>query len=226
MSVYSNPHRDVFDYAKYFIKNNPDTRHNTFDGNMKLQKLLFFANLLNIAEHATPIFDEDIRAFKHGCVVESVRQRHINDFANLMIESEQSSTDFADDELCILDAVNRHFGAISARELSKLNHAFEFWENAYAASEDMRGYRDKRKSIVPPFAMRREAMRIKDVFDAAERTKASEDSKETINGVDFYYDPLNISMTDELIDRLYLFSRVAEDNAYTVDLSDGELAIY
>ena len=32
----------VFDYAKWFLENNLDTPRNTFKGNMKLQKLLFF----------------------------------------------------------------------------------------------------------------------------------------------------------------------------------------
>ena len=43
--------RDVFDFAKFFIKNGADSMPNTYDGNMKLQKLLVFADLINIAEY-------------------------------------------------------------------------------------------------------------------------------------------------------------------------------
>ena len=32
--------RDVYDFAKFFIKNGADSSPNTYDGNMKLQKLL------------------------------------------------------------------------------------------------------------------------------------------------------------------------------------------
>ena len=32
--------RDVFDFAKFFIKNGADSMPNTYDGNMKLQKLV------------------------------------------------------------------------------------------------------------------------------------------------------------------------------------------
>ncbi len=33
----------AIDLAKFFIKQDPSSFENTFDGNMKLQKLLFFA---------------------------------------------------------------------------------------------------------------------------------------------------------------------------------------
>ena len=32
--------RDVYDFARFFIKNGADSKPNTYDGNMKLQKLL------------------------------------------------------------------------------------------------------------------------------------------------------------------------------------------
>ena len=43
--------RDVYDFAKYFIKNGADSKPNTYDGNMKLQKLLVLSDLANIAEN-------------------------------------------------------------------------------------------------------------------------------------------------------------------------------
>lgn len=48
--------RDVYDYAKYFIKNGADSTPNTYDGNMKLQKLLVLADLANIAEYGQVLF--------------------------------------------------------------------------------------------------------------------------------------------------------------------------
>ena len=41
--------RDVYDFAKFFIKNGADSSPNTYDGNMKLQKLLVFAALATTA---------------------------------------------------------------------------------------------------------------------------------------------------------------------------------
>lgn len=68
--------RDVYDFAKFFIKNGADSMPNTYDGNMKLQKLLFLADLANIAEYGEPLFNDQVLAFKNGCVVEKVRLRY------------------------------------------------------------------------------------------------------------------------------------------------------
>lgn len=43
--------RDVYDAAKYFIKNDADSFSNTYEGNMKLQSLLVFANMVNVAKN-------------------------------------------------------------------------------------------------------------------------------------------------------------------------------
>ncbi len=43
--------RDVYDVAKYFIKNDADSFLNTYEGNMKLQSLLAFANMINVTKN-------------------------------------------------------------------------------------------------------------------------------------------------------------------------------
>lgn len=43
--------RDVYDVAKYFIKNDADSFPNTYEENMKLQSLLVFANILNFVKN-------------------------------------------------------------------------------------------------------------------------------------------------------------------------------
>lgn len=43
--------RDVYDVAKYFIKNDADSFLNTYEGDMKLQSLLVFANMINVTKN-------------------------------------------------------------------------------------------------------------------------------------------------------------------------------
>ena len=50
----------AIDYAKYFIKNDVDSFPNTRDGEIKLQSMLLFANLINLAENGEVLFDDDI----------------------------------------------------------------------------------------------------------------------------------------------------------------------
>ena len=52
------------------------------------------------------------------------------------------------------------------------------------------------------------------------------DKKEIINEIEFYYDPEEIVLSDEILSYLYRFSRVAEDKAYSIYLDNGSLVIY
>ena len=70
--------RDVYDVAKYFIKNDADSFPNTYEGNMKLQSLLVFANMIYVAEYGELLFD-DVLALKDDCVVKKVRLRYESD---------------------------------------------------------------------------------------------------------------------------------------------------
>ena len=57
---------NALDFAKVFLKRGLDTNRDTYDGNMKLQKLLFFSNLVSIAEKGKPLFTDPIYAFANG----------------------------------------------------------------------------------------------------------------------------------------------------------------
>lgn len=48
--------------------------------------------------------------------------------------------------------------------------------------------------------------------------------QKVINGVTFYYD--NIKMTDDLIQELEKFSKICEDEAYTICEDDGQIFFY
>ena len=64
---------NVFDVTKWFLENNLDTPRDTFKGNMKLQKLLFFAQLISLAKNNKLLFDDEFCAFENGMVMEKIR---------------------------------------------------------------------------------------------------------------------------------------------------------
>ena len=123
--------RDVYDFAKFFIKNGADSSPNTYDGNMKLQKLLVFADLANIAEYGEPLFGDQVLAFKNGCVVEKVRLRYKNDYVAFYNDSKSYQPDFSEREYEILRLILDIFGNATAKELSEINHTFSFWKSAF-----------------------------------------------------------------------------------------------
>ena len=216
--------RDVYEYAKYFIKNGTDTNPNTYDGNMKLQKLLMLADLANIAEHGVPLFEEPVLAFKNGCVVEKIRLRYRNDYASFKRDSDSFDPDFSEQEYEILNLVINIFGKVSARELSKINHTFEFWKIAYAAGTREDGFHDKKRSVVDMMSQENDIARMRDVIRSYREASRVAMAHDVINGVTFYYD--GFEMSDEVIEQLEGFSLEAEDDSYSVYMDNGELVIY
>ena len=216
--------RDVYEYAKYFIKNGADTTPNTYDGNMKLQKLLMLADLANIAEHGVPLFNEPVLAFRNGCVVEKVRLRYKNDYDSFKRDSDSFDSDFSEQEYEILNLIINVFGKVSARELSKINHTLESWKVACAAGLRADSFHDKKRSVVDMMSQADDIARMRDVIRAYRQSSRDTMAHEVINGVTFYYE--GFKMSDEVIEQLEGFSLDAEDDSYSVYMDNGELVIY
>jgi uncharacterized phage-associated protein len=217
---------DALDYAMFFMQKKLDSTRNSFDGNMKLQKLLFFANFISLAERDVPLFNDEMLAYKQGCVVEEIRLKYKNDCSSLVNESSRFMPMFSQDERDVLDLTIDIFGKLSARELSDINHSFTFWNNAYNNSIQGNGYYDKSKSVVAIDEMRKELTKMHNVINAYRETKRQNNLHETINDVMFYYSPTEVSLTDDILDQLYNFSLSATDKAYSIYFDEDELVIY
>lgn len=216
--------RDVYDFAKFFIKNGADSRPNTYDGNMKLQKLLVLADLASIAEYGEPLFNDQVLAFKNGCVVEKVRLRYKNDYVAFRRDSEAYQPDFSEREYEVLKLVMEIFGCASAKELSDINHTFNFWKLAFDNGTSSTGYHNKEMSVVDMMSQDSDVERMREIISAYRETVNDVTASEIINGVTFYYD--GFALTDDMIDQLECFSLSAEDDTYSVYLDNGRLVIY
>ena len=219
--IYMN---SVFDYAKYFVKNGNGFAKNSFDGNMKLQKLLVFSNFISFVEDGECLFSEEMLAYKNGCVVEPVRLRYRHDYNGFMKDCSVFEPNFSEEEYRFLNMTLDIFGDASARELSELNHQFDFWSQAYENGIDSNGFHDKSKEVVDFNSHQEDVERMRNIICAYKESKRNLEATETINGVVFYYD--GFEMTDEIINQLEDFSLVAEDSAYSVFFDDGEMVIY
>ncbi len=216
--------RDVYDYAKFFIKSDIKSMTDTFDGNMKLQKLLVFANLASIAEYGEPLFGDEILAFKNGCVVEKVRLRYRNDYAALKKDSLAFEPDFAEREYHILNMVLGIFGSTSAKELSEINHMLKCWNLAYNNGITSNGYHDKSLSVVHMEDFAEDIANMRQVLEAYKNSACDAMKYEVVNGVTYYYE--GFELTEAIIDELENFSLSAEDDSYSVYLDDGKLVIF
>ena len=216
--------RDVYDYAKYFIKNGADSTPNTYDGNMKLQKLLVLADLANIAEYGQVLFNDEVLAFKNGCVVEKIRLRYKNDYQGFKKDSDSFEPDFTENEYEILGLVLAIFGSASARELSEINHTFNFWKQAYQRGTDANGFHNKFNSVVDMVNQTADVQKMKEILDAYKESAKEGTAKEIINGITYYYD--GFELTDAIIEQLESFSLTADDDVYSMYMDDGKLVIY
>ena len=63
-----------FDIANYFIWLAKET--GSFVSNLKLQKLVYYAQAWHLALHDAPLFDEDFQAWVHGPVIPELYQKY------------------------------------------------------------------------------------------------------------------------------------------------------
>ncbi len=216
--------RDVYDFAKFFVKSGIDSMPNTFDGNMKLQKMLVLANMVHLAQCRRPLFEGDILAFENGLVVEKVRLRYRNDYFGFKADSEKFNPDFSEEEYETLSAVIGVYGHLSAKELSGLNHSFGSWQQAYQNGTSENGYHDKRKSVVDFSDFPEDIEAVGKAVRAYRETKKNAPKYEVVNGVIFYYE--NMTMTEEIVAELERFSEICEDDVYSICEDGGRLVIY
>jgi uncharacterized phage-associated protein len=117
----------ALDVAKYFLALQDDEEAIS---NLKLQKLLYYAQGFHLAITGRALFDDDIRAWAHGPVVPAV-WREYNRFAGRPIPR-PSDFDPAvlDSETCsLLDEVSSVYGQFSAWWLREMTHSEPPWKS-------------------------------------------------------------------------------------------------
>ena len=155
----------VIDYTKWFLENNLDTPRNTFKGNMKLQKLLFFAQLISLAKNNKLLFDEEFCAFEKGMVMENIRLEYKNHLSDLLNYNRKN---LPPEDIEVLELTKKIYGSEDADTLSNMTHQFECWKKYLSFSNNETNYKNKNKSKIPNKELKKELEGIKDVLDAYE----------------------------------------------------------
>ena len=97
--------------------------------NLKLQKLLYYAQAWNLALYGKPLFRDRIEAWVHGPVVPPVFGA-FKHFKWLPISSTVGSAKFPDQYKPHLAEVIRVYGGFSPTELERLTHREAPWKEA------------------------------------------------------------------------------------------------
>jgi len=118
------------DVAEYFLILEGD------DGeisNMKLQKLVYYAQGFSLALLGKPLFDDPIEAWMHGPVVPSLYRRYSNFGASpIPPANDFDPTVFTREQCRLIEEVFDVYGQYSASKLRQLTHEEDPWRDNYA----------------------------------------------------------------------------------------------
>ncbi len=115
-----------FDIAEYFIQLANDT--GSFISNLKLQKLVYYAQAWHLALYDEPLFDEDFEAWVHGPIIPQLYHEY-KKFGWHPIEQE-AKPDLPSKIREFLDELALEYFASDAYELEQMTHIEAPWIKA------------------------------------------------------------------------------------------------
>ncbi len=117
--------------AKYFIIKAYSDGVGCQMTNMKLQKLLYYAQSIYLALHDEPLFNDEIQAWRYGPVCPAAYQFYREFEAGQLPIPQLSPIEILDTEVSkVLDEVWEHFGGYHAYHLSEMSHMEQPWNKA------------------------------------------------------------------------------------------------
>ncbi|KPH55505.1 Panacea domain-containing protein [Helicobacter pullorum] len=124
----------AYDVALYFLFRARELEAGDTISNLKMQKLLYYAQGHFLATYKKPLFDDKIEAWKYGPVVKEVYDK-FKIYGNLAIDFNEldnfNSSLYTDEHLDTLPFVFNRYN-ISARELVDKTHNESPWKDFYS----------------------------------------------------------------------------------------------
>jgi uncharacterized phage-associated protein len=126
------PTYDVFDIANYFLlKAKVDGQE--LLSNLKVQKLVYYAQGLHLVVFNKPLFNDAIQAWRYGPVVPRLyHELKVNDKGGIPPPDGYNSDKIDKETQEFLDEIYQVFGQFSAIRLMQLTHSDKCWQDAAA----------------------------------------------------------------------------------------------
>lgn len=116
------------DIAAWFL-GNIDRESGDAVTHLKLQKLVYYAQAWSLALRDSPLFDEDMQAWAHGPVADSVYQVY-RDAGWSALPAPAQMPSIAPDDAEHLSTILATYGDFSAKHLERMTHAEAPWIEA------------------------------------------------------------------------------------------------
>ena len=201
------------DVAKWFIFHNPELASGYIDENTKINKLLYFSNLMYFCITNEQLISDEFVAFPNGPVVFNVyRDYRYNGLSSLP----QQVISPNEEQLKVLNIVNFIYGNSSISELVSESHTHSLWKNVQHLIPNN-----------PKIEFENVETELVEYNKALYNTYMSMDFskliKDKINNNVYYYFKDSFDMTDEIIEKLSTFDKY--DEPKFLEMIDGELVV-
>ena len=199
--------------AKWFIYNNPELASGYIDENPKVNKLLYFSNLMYVCVAKERLISDEFVAFPNGPVVYSVYRDYRYNGLNTP-PSQVPSIEGVQRK--VLEIINFVYGNYSAQELVDESHTHTQWKSVkhLIPNNPVINFDNIDQNLMEYY---------QSLFSTYSKLDFSKISKEKISGNIYYYYKDSFEMTDEIVEKLSLFDRFEEPKF--LEIIDGELVI-
>ena len=121
--------KSALDIAKYFLHRVDREAGDTISA-LKLQKLVYYAQVWSMVLRSQPLFPQPIEAWRHGPVVHDLWTEYKAYRSEAIPIPSDPKPNFDNAELEVLDFVYARYGDLSAHQLSELTHSEPPWQSA------------------------------------------------------------------------------------------------
>lgn len=197
------------DVAVWFLNKNPNLYYGHNDENTKLNKLVFFSNMMYYSVYGENLIDEPFKKWDNGPVCTAVYSAYrYNDLdKNTQIRSNINEKKVVE----VLNIINHVYSYMTGYELSEESHKISIWNDA-ARNEYIDFKRLKNEEI----------KKMNNLYDLNKDVDFDNIGIEKINDNTYYYDKRNMEMDDKVVERLSSVPRM-EDRVVFLQMIDGEL---
>jgi len=129
------PVYNVSDIANYFLLKADDSDQELLS-NMKLQKLMYYAQGMHLVFFNEPLFEDTIKAWAYGPVIPALYHEYKSYEKGGIPPKDEFDPSIIDDETReFLDEIYGAFGQFSAIRLMELSHCDQCWIDAFASDD-------------------------------------------------------------------------------------------
>jgi uncharacterized phage-associated protein len=119
----------ALDVAKYFLAKTADEETGDAISNLKLQKLLYYAQGVHLALRDKPLFDERIEAWTNGPVIPEVYTAYKQHGSSAIPPEQIDASAYSSEVQEVLDEVYEVFGQYSGWKLKNMTSDEPPWKN-------------------------------------------------------------------------------------------------